>query len=78
MIKKIWGWFAGKKTYLVSLVAFGYGAGIAEGYWMHSVPIDLILGSLALGALRAGIASLDRGANGGNQGVFPGGNQPGQ
>jgi hypothetical protein len=54
-ITELWSKLSGKKTYIVSIVAFVYGVGITAGWWQHSAALDIILGSLGAGALRSGL-----------------------
>jgi len=48
----------GKKTYFVAFAAAIYGAGIQTGLWQHYAGVDLLLGSLGITTLRAGIAKV--------------------
>jgi hypothetical protein len=50
--------FAGKKTYLVSIGALVYAVGIHLGWWQHSADIDIVFGSSAALTIRAAIKKL--------------------
>lgn len=57
-IKDAIGWLSGKKTYIIAFVALIYGCGIEQGWWQHNAGLDLILGALGVGTMRAAIAKV--------------------
>ncbi|MFZ2641643.1 MAG: hypothetical protein WA117_11645 [Verrucomicrobiia bacterium] len=52
---KVIEWLKGKKTYFIVAAGFIYGGGIQCGFWDHSAALDVVLGTTAIAALRAGI-----------------------
>ena len=59
-LSKIIVFLQGKKTYVIAFVTAIFNFGITVGWWTPDnqlwVAINLILGALGLGALRAGIS----------------------
>lgn len=52
-------WLQGKKTYIIMVLAFVFNLGVTAGWWTVDNQvwdlINIILGFLGLGAIRAGI-----------------------
>jgi hypothetical protein len=58
-MQNIIDWLSGKKTYILMILGFVFNLGIAAGWWAVESQVwqlvDLILGFLGLGTIRAAI-----------------------
>lgn len=61
VIRVVWSFLAGKKTYLIALAAAAYGIGIQQNLWQHKIWLDLLFGATATATVRHGISAAAQG-----------------